>query len=337
MTIEKWFFLFLVAVVLFLLWRVIQPFALVLITAGIVAIVLAPIDRRINNFIKHPKTSAAITALGVIMLVFVPFLVVLFVMARQASELLQTSIGPDGWIESVRALLVPIVSFLPESMQSYVLSYDLNLIGASVASWAFENIGALFSSTTTLIMQTFLFLFAVYYLIVERHHLFQELVELSPLRDSVDIKILRGIITTVRSVVFGVLMLAIVQGILAAIGLTIFGVPGSLIWGAVTMLAALVPFVGSALVLVPAILFLFFTGSQGSALGLLIWSVIVVGLADNLIGPYLIKGTTHMHAFLVLLSVLGGIHAFGSIGIIIGPTILAAFLSLIEIYKSKSF
>ena len=104
--------------------------------------------------------------------------------------------------------------------------------------------------------------------------------------------------------------------------------------GAATVVAALVPLVGSALILVPAVLYLFFTGSTGAALGLLIWSAVVVGLADNLLGPYLIKGTTHMHTFLVLIAVLGGIQAWGYIGIIAGPTILASFLALLELYKS---
>ena len=90
----------------------------------------------------------------------------------------------------------------------------------------------------------------------------------------------------------------------------------------------------TAVVLVPAILFLFFTGSSGAALGLLIWSIVFVSMADNIIGPYLISGSTHMHAFLVLLSVLGGLAAFGAVGAIAGPTILAALIALIELYKS---
>ena len=89
--------------------------------------------------------------------------------------------------------------------------------------------------------------------------------------------------------------------------------------------------------LVPAVLYLFFTGAQGAALGLLIWSFIAVGLADNFVGPFLIKGTTNMNAFLILLSILGGLQTFGPIGIIVGPTILAGFMALIELYRSGLF
>ena len=334
MTIEQGFFLLISVVVLYLFWIIIQPFALVLITALIAAIVLVPLDKKFNKFIKHPKTSAAIISLGVVMLVFIPMMLLLFVMATQASDLLKTSFAYQNWITGIRGLFAPLLALFPKGVQTYVLTYDLGTLGSTIAKWAFENIGDVFASTTKLILNTFLFFIALYYFIVDRNKLFLEVLQLSPLRDTIDTKILKKIINTVRSVVFGILLLAIIQGIFAAIGMSIFGVPAALLWGAATMLAALVPLVGSALILVPAILYLLFTGSAASAFGLLIWSVIVVGLADNLLGPYLIKGTTHMHAFLVLLSVLGGIYTFGYIGIIIGPTILAAGLALLELYKS---
>lgn len=114
----------------------------------------------------------------------------------------------------------------------------------------------------------------------------------------------------------------------------IFGVPGSLIWGALAGVAGLVPLLGTSIVLIPAILYLFFTGSTMSAIGLLIWSVAFVSTIDNIIGPFLIGGRAHLNSFLVLISVLGGLAAFGSVGAIAGPTILAALLGLIELYKS---
>lgn len=334
MTIEKWFFIMVTAVVVYLFWQIIQPFALVLLTAAVVAIVLAPIDRRINKHLKHPRLSAAILSIGVVILVFVPLLLIALVMVRQASDLLQNSLGDNGWVASFQTIFLPLLSFLPENIQVYILAYDFQELGATVGKWAIQNIGSIFSSATNLLLNTFLFFIALYYLIVDREKLQDEVLALSPLRDSLDKKMFKRVVATVRSVVFGVLILSFIQGGLAAIGLSIFGVPGALIWGAATALAALVPVIGSALVLAPAVLFLFFTGSTTAAIGLLIWSVILVGLADNFLGPYLIKGTTNMHAFLVLLAVLGGIQLFGFIGIIIGPTILAAFLALIELYKS---
>lgn len=334
MDLQKYFFLLITAVIVYLFWTVIEPFALVLLSAGVFAIILSPLDQWLNTHLKHPRTSAAIISLGVVMLIFVPMLLLSLVMVHQAADLIEYSFGDAGWIEGFKNILRPVISLLPETVQTSILTYDFSQLGVTIASWAFHNIGNVFSSATTLFLNTVLFFIALYYLIIDREKLYAELLSLSPLKDRIDAKILKRIVGTVRSVVFGVLILAFVQGVFAAIGMSLFGVPGALIWGSVTMLAALVPMVGSALVLVPAVLYLLFTGSTTAALGLLIWAIIIVGLVDNVLGPYLIRGTTHMHAFLVLISVLGGIQTFGYIGVIAGPTILAALFALIELYQS---
>ncbi len=334
MTIEKWFFLLIVGLVVYLFWKILQPFALVLLMAGVAAIILSPIDHRLRQFLKRPKLSAAILSVGVLLLIFIPLLLVLLLIASQASELLQTSFGDTNWVQNLTNALAPILAFFPASIRGYILSYDFREIGMTVAQWAFRNVGDIFSSITGLILHLLIFFLAVYHLLVDRERLYNAMLELSPLRDAMDKAILRRVIETIRSVVFGVLVLAIIQGILASIGMTIFGVPGALIWGSLTAVASLIPLVGTSLILVPAILYLFFTGSVGAAIGLLIWSAVVVGLADNFIGPYIIKGKTNMHAFLILISILGGLSAFGAIGAIAGPAILAAALALIELYKA---
>ncbi len=334
MTIEKWFFLLLTGSIIYLFWRVIEPFALVLLLGAVVAIILSPLETRLRKLVKHSKISAGIMTFAVLLLVFIPLLMLLILMARQASDLVQLSLQDRSWIDQLKPSTSPVFAILPSQVQEQLLTIDLTELGSSVASWAFQNIGGLFSSSTRFILHTFLFFLSLYYLLVDRDRLYKEVLALSPFENKIDASILKRVVGTVRSVVFGVLLVAIIQGFFAGLGMTIFGVPGALIWGGVTILAALVPLVGTAVVLIPAILFLFFTGSTGAALGLLIWSVVFVSMADNLIGPYLIGGSTHMHAFLVLLSVLGGLSAFGAVGGIAGPTILAALIALIELYKS---
>lgn len=334
MTIEKWFFLLMTGVVIYLFWQVIQPFALVLLLGAVVAIILSPIEMRLRKLVKRNKISAGIMTFAVFMLVFLPLLTLLILMARQASELVQFSLQDRSWIDQLKPSTSPLFALLPSQVQEQLLAIDLTAVGSSVASWAFQNIGGLFSSSTKFILNAFLFFLSLYYLLVDRDRLYKEVLALSPFENKIDASILKRVVGTVRSVVFGVLLVAIIQGFFAGLGMTIFGVPGALIWGGVTILAALVPLVGTAVVLIPAVLYLFFTGSMGAALGLLIWSVVFVSMADNLIGPYLIGGSTHMHAFLVLLSVLGGLSAFGAVGGIAGPTILAGLLALIELYKS---
>jgi len=334
MTIEKWFFLLVTAVVLYLFWRVIQPFILVLLIAGVVAIILSPIDRKLRSWLKRPRFSATLLVLGTFFLIFIPLLITLFLMVTQASDLIKTSFDDTSWLEKLNPTTSPLIQALPVPVQKELMEIDLAQMGKSVASWAFENVGNLFSSTTKLILHAFIFFLSLYYILVNRDKLYKDVLALSPLEDGADEKLLKRIVNTIRSVVFGVMLVAIIQGFIAGLGMTIFGVPGSLIWGALTAVVGLVPLLGTSIVLIPAIAYLFFTGSTGAALGLLIWSLVFVSTIDNLVGPYLIGGKAHMNSFLVLISVLGGLASFGAVGSIAGPTILAALLGLLELYKS---
>jgi predicted PurR-regulated permease PerM len=334
MTIEKWFFLLVTTVILYLFWKILQPFILVIIVAAVVTVILSPVDKWLKRLIKRPRLSAAILSVATFVLVFIPLLIVLFLMVTQASELVKTSFTDTSWIDQLKTSVSPLIQALPAPIQQEITSVDMGQIGKSVATWAFENIGTVFSSSTQLILNTFIFFLCLYYLLVNKEHLYKEALLLSPLENGVDEKLVKRIVNTIRSVVFGVLLVAIIQGVVAGIGLMIFKVPGSLIWGALAGIAGLVPLLGTSIVLIPAILYLFFTGSTMSAIGLLIWSLIFVSTIDNVIGPFLIGGRAHLNSFLVLISVLGGLAAFGSVGAIAGPTILAALLGLIELYKS---
>lgn len=332
MSLERWFFLLISVIVLFLAWTTIQSFVLTLLTAGIAAIVCAPIHERLEQLIKRKKLAAALLVFAVFLLIAVPIFFVLLLMVRQATELLQSSLGDGGWISRVQ--VAAMLESLPSFLRERVLALDLNAVAKSVAEWIFGHVDDLFSSSTKFAINTILFFIALYYLLADRNKLRREILILSPFRDTVDEAIMQRIVETVRSVVFGALMVAVTQGIFATIGMSFFGVPGSFLWGAAAVVAAQVPLVGVGLVMVPAIVYLFFTGDMVATVGLTLWSILVVGLVDNLLAPYLMKGTTHMHALLLLVFMLGGIETFGSIGLIVGPTVLSAVLVLVELYKA---
>ena len=148
MTIEKWFFLLMTTVVLYLFWSILEPFALVLLVAIVAAIVLSPLDRKLSKFLKHEKLSAAIISIGSIILVFVPLILISLVMVRQASDIVQNSLGDQGWLISLQMLAEPILAVLPEHVRVALLSYDPNQLATGIASWAVDNIGSFFTSTT---------------------------------------------------------------------------------------------------------------------------------------------------------------------------------------------
>lgn len=333
-TITRWFFLLLFVGVSLLFWKVIEPFAMVLMTAGIIAVIITPIERHIRRWTGHPKVSAVIMLTLVVSAVILPLVTIALLAANQAVDLVQSTLADPEWIQAFDVRALPFIQLLPEVIIAQILTIDVQELLRNIATWIVQNIGALFAGSADFLLKTFIFLVSLYFFLVDREKIHTEILALSPLKDTIDENITKRLVSTVRGVVFGTLIIGVIQGIIAGIGLTIFGVPAPLIWAGIVVIAAQVPMLGTAVVMVPAVAYLALSGDMPQAVGLLIWSVVAVGLVDNILQPIIVGGRTRMHALLILLSMLGGLSAFGPVGFIFGPTILAGFLVMIELYRS---
>lgn len=332
--IARWFFLLLATAVAVLFWRVIAPYAITLVTAAIAAVVLAPLDRWVRRVVRHSHVSAFIMIVLVFFLVVGPMATLAAVMLDQAFGIVSSTVANPDWVSSFRLEEQPAFQALPEFLRAAVSSVDVVGVLHNVAQWATSNLGAFLQGTTTFILNSFIFFVALFYFLVDRERISKEMLVLSPLRDSVDHEIALRMVETVRGVIFGSLIVAIVQGVLAGIGLTVFGVPGAFLWAALVVIAAQVPMLGTTVVMLPCVAYLFIAGHPMAGIGLLVWSLLLVSTVDNVLKPYVVGGRTRMHSLLILISMLGGLETFGPIGFILGPTILAAFLVMVELYKA---
>jgi predicted PurR-regulated permease PerM len=139
----------------------------------------------------------------------------------------------------------------------------------------------------------------------------------------------------VSAVVIGVLVTASIQGILAGIGYRIVGLPSSALLGTLSGICALIPVVGSGVIWIPAVVYLLLSGNWVYGLILLGWSILVVGMVDNLLRPLLISGRSGLSFTLIALGGLGGLAAFGFFGLVAGPVIIAVFMLTLEMYQSE--
>ncbi|MDP2632059.1 MAG: AI-2E family transporter [Candidatus Uhrbacteria bacterium] len=333
LAISRWFFLLVAVLIIYLFWQIVKPFALVLVSAGIIAVVISPIDDRLRKLVKYKNLSAILMVGAVFLIGLIPLFIASVLMIGQATEII-ASVGSIEWLNGFDITTFAAFQFFPDIVKQEILAIDLSELGRGAAEWVLLNIGNIFASSARLVFGVFIFFISLYYFLVDRQKLRQEVLDLSPFKDRLDSDIVARIVSTIRNVVFGVLIVAIVQGFFAALGMTIFGVPGALLWGALVVIAAQVPMFGVSLVMVPAIIYLYYTGHSGAAVGLLIWSVVIVGLVDNVLSPLLIQGRTKMHALLILISILGGLKMFGTIGLVIGPTILASIMVVLDLYKA---
>ena len=332
--VTRWFFLLLATGILYLYGNIIAPYAIVLATAAIAAVIVTPIEIRIRKRVKNPKVSGVIMLLLILIAIVGPLVAVGAVMVQQANDIAAQTIASPEWRESFDYRELSIFNHVPESVREQIFSEDPGQLLDAGFVWIQDHIGAIFSGGAELVFKTFIFFVCLFFFLVDRERIYAAALELSPLKDVVDRSIVTRMVETIRGVVFGALIVAIVQAIIAAIGLTIFGVPGALLWASLIMITAQIPIVGNTIIMGPAVIYLFLTGHEGAAIGLLVWSVVAVGLVDNLLSPLIVGSRTRMHALLILLSILGGLEYFGPIGFILGPTILAALLVIIELYKA---
>jgi len=318
---------------MFLFWKIVEPYALALVTAGIFTIIMAPVDNWLNSKIANKKISVFITVVSLFLIVLIPMFIFGVLVVDQAVGVIN-NLDKTEWVNYIDFTTNPIFQSLPPSIQNSVASFSSPDIGKNTVELIVKNLGDVFSKSASLAFNTFIFFISLYYFLIDRKRIYETVLELSPLKDRLDNEIVDKITRTVRSVVFGSLIIASIQAVLAIIGMLVLGVPGALLWGSFVIVAAQVPIVGVGLVMVPAVLYLVITGSYASALGLFIWSVFAVGFIDNLLRPVLLGAKTQMPELLVLVSILGGVSYFGPIGLILGPTVLALILVMIDLYKA---
>jgi predicted PurR-regulated permease PerM len=185
-----------------------------------------------------------------------------------------------------------------------------------------------------IITSLFIFLIGLFYLLKDGVRLKSLVMRLSPLSDRNETVLFAKLIVAINSVVKGALLIALIQGIAVTVGLLLFGVPNPFLWGSLAVVAALIPAVGTSLILIPAILYLFFSGQTLAGFGLAIWGLLGVGLIDNFFSPRILGKGMKMHPLITFLSTMGGLAYFGLPGFLLGPLFVSVLFALIEIYFS---
>lgn len=331
-SIEYIFFFGILIATAYLLWRVIAPFFSALVIATIVVTVGYPFYRRVLAITPwHNRSIAAfLTTIIAVLLVLTPLTVLGYLVFAEALAL-YTALNEGGSPALDRS-----VASIERAIQVVSPTFSVDLAGHAqqVTGWITSRLGSIFAGTLSTFLLALLSLFGIFYFFRDGEQFIRAIIHASPLPDDEDAHILKKLGSSVRSVVLGTLTIAVIQGTLVAIAFEVIGINGAVLWGAVAALGALIPGVGTSIVLVPAIVFLALDGAYGAAIGLAVWGVFAVSTIDNILGPYLMSRGVRLHPFFVLLTVLGGIALFGPLGLVLGPVALSLFIVLFELYRS---
>ena len=341
------FFAVIALVVLYAAFRILWPFVTAIILGAMIVTLTFSMFRRVRARLRGSSPAAAI-----VMLIFVTFVIVvpLFILAmmiiHQASVLvarLQT-----GEAEAILARLdianrlMFIKRWVPNFDPQSVSPQHLFLpVVRAVPGWVAVHGREVVGGVAGLLIGFFLILLSAYFFYVEGETILEELALLSPLPERYDREFGAQFKDVIDATFRGHVLTALAQGVATTIGLLIAEVPGALFWGAVATLMSLLPMSGAAAVWVPAAIYLYVAAAMGKAaywqaIFLTIWGTAGISVIDNVIRPWAMKGKSQLPAIPLLFAVLGGMQAFGFIGLVLGPLVFSLLMSVIDIYK-KSF
>jgi len=328
--VEFAFFYGALAIVGYMVWQIFAPFVTAISLSAIIVVICYPMFEFILKHLsrKNRSVAALLTTIVVFACVVVPVFMVSTLLVNEFLSFyrtidVNTQMPIDNALNNTKTII-----------QTYIPGFDINISEQLKTSigWFTQNIGSIFAGTVSFIFAFLIAILGSFYLFRDGSKLVNWIISVSPLKDSEDVAIFNRVADSVRSVVTGTVLVAIIQGILAAIGFGIFGIDRAILWGSIASFGALLPGIGTAGIMLPAVAYLFYAGMIGNAIGLLIWGIAMIVIVDNFIGPQLMSRGSNLHPFVVLVSVLGGVSLFGPIGFILGPVCISLFMVLLEIY-----
>jgi predicted PurR-regulated permease PerM len=320
------------------LFKILQPFVGAILWSVLLAFLLFPANQALRRSLRGSRTAAATAlTLSVILVLVGPASFLAFAFTRQASDLIVKLQGAADRYHMVKLsdlLRVPVVERVIQWAES-VAPITADQIETWFVNAAKALLGLLVASGGTVVVEALgtliglvMMLFLLFFFLRDGEEMVRRTLVLVPLDAERQERLIEHLSAVTRAVVFGSLLTALVQGTLVGIAFALVGLASPVFFGGMATLAALVPLVGSTLVWVPGVGVLAYHGRWYAAIFVVLWGTVVISMADNIVRPLFISGRAQISTLPVFLGLVGGLSAFGPIGMVLGPVIVALALAL---------
>lgn len=315
-----------------MVWTFVTPVLLAAIFTGL----CRPLHQKFIHWLGgRVALASAVTLLLILFLIIAPMILFLGVVAGQALEV-SDSIRP--WIQ--QQIATDAQGHLKNSVHlpDFLMPYEKEIysrvgeITALMGQFIFETLASLTRGTATFLISLFIMLYAMFFFLRDGHGMLAKILYYIPLKSEDELRMVDKFVTVTKATLKGSLVIGIVQGAMAGAAFAVIGIEGAAFWGTVMAVLSIIPGIGTALVWIPAAVWLYFNGEVVSAVGLTVWCTTVVGTVDNVLRPRLVGRDTQMSDLLIMLSTLGGLLLFGATGLVVGPIMAALFVTVWEIY-----
>ena len=331
---SKYFFIASFVAIIIIAFMLMWPFISAIFGAIVLSYLFYPVYNFIIKLIKNETISALITSIIVLSILIFPILFIGNAIFSEASDLF------------IQVKSIDFSKLEEKYLSSFVgktLGEDISLIDYirdgldRLTTTILQRTGEYIFTLHEKLLQVFVTFFLMFYFLKDGKRLLFTIKEALPLKRKYKAVISDKFNDTIYATMYGIVLTAIVQGIVAGIGFWIFDVSSPFLWSTVMILLSMIPFVGPALIWLPAAIIKLASGETVNGFGLLLYGIFIVSIIDNIIRPKIIGSRSKVHPAIVLIGVLGGIKFFGIMGIIIGPLILSILTAFFEIYTSEEF
>ncbi len=327
------FLLALSTLAVYLGWLMTQPFLAVLTWAVALAVVAHPLHAVLEKRVKQKNLAALLAVVLVTAVLILPGIFLLDRAIREAAaglRELQTYFSSDAWKAAISEghRFGRIVSWLDSNL-------DLGESMKSMAAAASKRVPKVVAASVQSAVLLVIMLFILFYFFRDYRSIISGLTRLLPLPNNEIEMLLAGTADAIHATIYGRFTVAAVQGGLGGLMFWILGLHAPLLWAFLITIFSLVPMLGAFIIWVPAAIVLAVQGSRTKALILALWGAFVIGLVDNFLYTLIVGDRLRLHSLLVFFSALGGIAAFGTSGIVLGPVVLAVTVGRVQLWRKR--
>ena len=322
----------------YLAYRIVEPFLVQIGWAIVLAICLDPLQDRLQQRLGATRSALVLTVLTLVLLIL-PAAFAVTALVTEGGQIvanLQAKLADRGgaaaWLHTAWVFLRDKFPFLPPEEAAVV---RVTSSVGDVASFTASRAGGLVAGALSVLFGLLITLFVLFFLLRDAQTFAATLRRLLPFGPAQSTRLVVLTRDLVSASVRATVAIATIQGLVGGVGFAVLGIEGAAVWGLMMGILSFLPLVGATLVWLPAAVWLLLSGSVGKGVALLALGLVVLGNVDNVVRPLVLSGTARMNTLVMLVSLMGGVSAFGFIGIVLGPLVAAVVTALVESYGAE--
>jgi len=342
----RYMFLFFFLLMAVLSYFILKPFLAVIVASLIIAYIFYPLYEKMNNKIKMRSLSAVITTVIVLFIILIPVVIFINTISQDAMQFYlnaKIALGDEKMLgdECANGLICDAKNYAIQIVTDPDIKQHLNSALTKIASVLLDFSSKLILSIPKIFISIIFMFFILFFALRDGKTIVDRIRTMLPLKHGFKKHLVQQIQDVIYATVYGNLIIAIIQGIIGTIAFLVLGLSSPVFWGLAITFFAFLPFVGASIIWIPAAAILLYTGFTTNNV-VLVWKGIVMiffgvvmSSIDVFIKPKIIGDRAKLHPILIFLGLFGGIALFGPIGIVLGPLILAIFISFIQVFERE--